>query len=650
MHVLLPILFLLATYGYCAFVVDVFKMRGSVALPYVFIWYSLVVFLFGMIGSLIAAVILLGVLGVGLFVYYCIQKEKRKLLWFDPVWLGLFLLLGAFAVYHLYGQKLTHYDNFSHWANIVQVMLENGRLPIKSDILISFTSYPPGTASFLYLIGIVFGNREDVLLIGQAILLVSMILALYQKSGRMRYLLPVVLAAFGVFAFFYNSSIYDLLVDSLLPCVGAFALVLLYTYLEQPNKTWLAVIPALSFAFFVKNSGIYYAVIALIVYSAHLRRSFGARKLGKKQYLWMAAALVLLSALFGIGGILFAQSQGYAVSQVLERLGPMLPLLAAVPLVIAACLVAFDALFLAPRAPKRERIALVAIIAVPAILFALWMLHVRLVFQDTASKHAMSISNFIPMLMHKSLPDMMTIAVAFVKALLAFKHLAWCVLFLLAGIFSFVFKKRLKPEVSGLLRVACFSFFGYLMFLYVMYVVSMPKAEAFIVAEFDRYFKTIVLFCLYLLLFLATRLPEPAEQPARKRRIFAVVSYAVAAMVSLSMIASVGNRCFARQDYSASERYYLETLIERYQIEDDASYLFVLSGANDYYMQYLGLYTFRTQQLNTITKEEIADFSDWSAYRYVICMHLPDDYKAQVFAQLGETESGQPLPDVFVQD
>jgi len=198
--------------------------------------------------------------------------------------------------------------------------------------------------------------------------------------------------------------------------------------------------------------------------------------------------------------------------------------------------------------------------------------------------------------------------------------------------------------------VTCFSFLGYLAFLYVMYVVSMPKAEAFIVAEFDRYFKTIVLFGLYLLLFLTTRLPEPAEQPARKRRILAVVSYAVAALVSIGMIASVGSRCFARQDYTASERYYLETLIERYQIQDDASYLFVISGANDYYMQYLGLYTFRTQQLNTITKEEIAGFSDWSEYRYVICMHLADEDKAQIFAQLGETESNQPLPDVFVQD
>lgn len=650
MQVLLPVLFVLATYGFCTLAVDALKLKRSHALPFVFVLESLFLFAAGVAGLLYAAAILLLVGGTGVFVYYCIQKEKRKLLWFDPVWMGLFLLLSAFAVYHLYGQKLTHYDNFSHWANIVQLMLDSGRFPVMGDPLISFTSYPPGSASFLYLFGTVFGNREDLLLIGQAILLISMILALYQKNARTRFLLPVVLAAFGVFSFFYNSTIYDLLVDSLLPCVGAFALILLYTYLDQPKKIWLTVIPVLTFAFFVKNSGIYFAVIALIVYSAALRRRFGARRIGKKQIVWMAAALVALLALFCAAALYFARGQGYAVSEVLELLGAKLPLLAAVPLVIAGCLVGFDALFIMPRAPKRERVAMIALVAVPAILFALWMLHVRLVFHDTASKHAMSISNYIPMLMHKSLSDIVTIAVAYVKALLAFRHLIWFVLFTLAGVLSYVFQKRLKPETAGLLRTICFSFLGYLAFMYVMYIVSMPKAEAFIVSEFDRYFKSIVLFSLYLLLFLGTRATESEELPAQKQRVASIVTYGIAAIAAVGMIASVSGKCFARQDYTASDRYYLETLIDEYQIENGESYLFVLAGENNYYMQYLGSYTFRSGKIYTITKEEISGFSGWSEYRYIICMHLAENDKERVYEMLGKIPTGQPLPDVFVQD
>jgi hypothetical protein len=650
MSILLPILFVLATYGYCTLAVDALKLKGSHALPMVFVFEALFLFAAGFAGLLYAASLLLLVAGTGVLIYYFIQKERRKLLWFDPVWMGLFLLLSAFAVYHLYGQKLTHYDNFSHWANVVQVMLDSGRFPVKGDLLISFTSYPPGSASFLYLFGTVFGNREDMLLIGQAILLISMILALYQKNARTRFVLPVVLAAFGVFSFFYNSTIYDLLVDSLLPCVGGFAILLLYTYLDQPKKIWLTVIPVLTLAFFVKNSGIYFAVIALILYSASLHKRFGARRIGKKQIVWMAAALVVLTALFCAAALYFARGQGYSVSEVLALLGGKLPLLAAVPLVIAGCLVGFDLLFLMPRAPKRERITLIALVAVPAILFALWMLHVRLVFHGTASKHAMSISNYIPMLMHKSLSDMITIAKSFVKALLALPHLFWCGLFTAGGVLSYVFTKRLKPETSSVLRTVLFSFLGYLLFLYVMYIVSMPKAEAYNVSEFDRYFKSVVLFCLYLLLYLGTRVTAAEELPAQKSKAGSLVTYGIAALVAIGLIASVGSKSVVRQDYTASERYYLETLIQDYQIESKESYLFVLAGENDYYMQYLGLYTFRSNKIATITKEEIADFSDWGEYRYVICMHLSNDDKARVLEMLGEAPTEQPLPDVFVQN
>lgn len=650
MQFLLPLLFVLATYGFCVFAVDALKLMRSHALPFVFIFYALVVFAAGFAGLLLAASLLLLIVGAGLFIYYCIQKNKRKLLWFDPVWMGLFLLLSIFAVYHLYGQKLTHYDNFSHWANIVQVMLDTGRFPIESDVLVSFTSYPPGSASFLYLIGIVFGNHEDVLMIGQAILIISLTLALYQKTGQQRYILLVVLTSFVVFTFFYNSTINNLLVDSLLPCVGGFAFILLYSYLEQPRKIWLTVIPVLSFAFFVKSSGLYYVVVAFIVFSASLRRRFGARKLGKKKLLWMIVALVALTVVFGAFSLLLARGHGYSVPQLLELISPKLPLFAALPLVIALCIVTFDALVLAPRVPKQERIALIAILAVPAILFALWMLHVRLVFHGTASKHAMSIFNYFPTLMHKSLSDMANIAVAYVKALLLVKYVFWSVLFLLIGVFSFVFQKWLKPEVTGMLRMVCFSFYGYLVMLYVMYVVSMPNTEALTVAGFGRYFKTIVLFCLYLLTFLAFRISEPEVQPARSKRITKNVSFVIAMLVSFGMIALVSDRCFTRYDYSSSERYYLETLIKQYQIKNNESYLFVLSGENNYYMQYLGLYTFRTEQIDSITKEEIFEFPDWNNYRYVICLHLSDEYKAQVYSMLDDSEADHPLPDVFVQN
>ena len=650
MRFLLPLLFILATYGFCTFAVDVLKLRGSFALPFVFVWYALIVFFAGLVGLLFSAVIVLCVVGTGLFIYYCIQKSKRKLLWFDPVWLGLFLLLSAFAIYHLRGQKLTHYDNFSHWANIVQVMLENGRFPISTDSIISFTSYPPGSASFLYLIGTIFGNSEDILLIGQAILLIAAILALYRKTNLPKVVLPVLLVSFGVFSFFFNTTIYDLLVDSLLPLYGAFAIILLYESIDGPRRILMFVIPVLCFTFLIKNSGLYFVAIAVVAYSASLGKTYGHLHLQKKLYVWIGAALLLLVIVAGIAVLLFAKHLGYSSAEIMDQLKSRLPLLAALLLAFALALYGAYAIFLMPRAPRKQRITLFALIVIPAVLFAIWMIHVRLVFHTTASKHAMSISNFLPMLMHKSIADMLKIALAYVKALLSAKSIFWCALVLIGGGLSYVLKKRLRPAGKGQLRLILFSFIGYLFFLYIMYVVSMPKAEAFIVSEFDRYFKTIVFFSVFIALYGISNLPAVSETPARSARVFHIVSYLAAAVIAVCLFVSVGDRAFTRQDYTASERYYLETLIDHYDIDNDQSYLIIVPAENDFYMQYLGMYTFRTNRVTSIAMSEFDTVKDWAGYRYIICIHLSDSQKAQVVSMLGEATITEPIPDVIIQN
>ena len=54
-----------------------------------------------------------------------------------------------------------HYDNFSHWALIVKSMsLTNSFPSFKTDVIM-FTSYPPGSAVFIYyFINIIKGFRD----------------------------------------------------------------------------------------------------------------------------------------------------------------------------------------------------------------------------------------------------------------------------------------------------------------------------------------------------------------------------------------------------------------------------------------------------------------------------------------------------------
>lgn len=60
------------------------------------------------------------------------------------------MALVVYAVFLLHGCVLTYNDDFSHWGLIVRTMLVEDGFPAAGDPLITFTSYPPGTACLIY--------------------------------------------------------------------------------------------------------------------------------------------------------------------------------------------------------------------------------------------------------------------------------------------------------------------------------------------------------------------------------------------------------------------------------------------------------------------------------------------------------------------
>ena len=60
-----------------------------------------------------------------------------------------------------------HYDNFSHWANIVQSLFNRNALPNFEVDIVEFKSYQPGTACFIYLVGMIMGKTEGVMVVAQ---------------------------------------------------------------------------------------------------------------------------------------------------------------------------------------------------------------------------------------------------------------------------------------------------------------------------------------------------------------------------------------------------------------------------------------------------------------------------------------------------
>ena len=75
-------------------------------------------------------------------------------------------LAGIFCLLTL-SLKLTHYDNFSHWALIVKYLLLVEELPGAESTMIPFRDYPPGVSLIIYYICRYAGHSQGMMLLAQ---------------------------------------------------------------------------------------------------------------------------------------------------------------------------------------------------------------------------------------------------------------------------------------------------------------------------------------------------------------------------------------------------------------------------------------------------------------------------------------------------
>ena len=104
-----------------------------------------------------------------------------------PAGLWLLMALVVYAVFLLHGCVLTYNDDFSHWGLIVRTMLVEDGFPAAGDPLITFTSYPPGTACLIYYVcRMVTGQAacEWGMLMAQAALLLSCVAPIAALGGK----------------------------------------------------------------------------------------------------------------------------------------------------------------------------------------------------------------------------------------------------------------------------------------------------------------------------------------------------------------------------------------------------------------------------------------------------------------------------------
>lgn len=108
-----------------------------------------------------------------------------------------FLLGMLIFLWPLLSARLEHYDNFTHWAIALKVMLETGAFPTASSGLVEFFNYPLGTTSLLYCACTFLGHAEGTMLVVQAAFIFSCFYAVLGIVRNRRSFLPYAVLGAG---------------------------------------------------------------------------------------------------------------------------------------------------------------------------------------------------------------------------------------------------------------------------------------------------------------------------------------------------------------------------------------------------------------------------------------------------------------------
>ncbi|MBR5529860.1 MAG: hypothetical protein IKU57_05240 [Oscillospiraceae bacterium] len=239
------------------------------------------------------------IFAVGL--YLAVQQAKkwdRKtcVRYFQEGGDGFFPLLFLTAVALFFGALLfhsefTHYDNFSHWGVVTKIISQKDMFPNASDTNLTFTSYPLGSASFIYYVTEIIGSSAEWLQMwAQAMLMAGMLAGLFVFGKGMA--CRIMVCAGIVVLLSSNISFVDLLVDTLLPVTAIGAMAFCIYYKKDLQKQLHFVIPYVIFLVSIKNSG---ALFALLILGFAL---FSIPRTKESLKAWLVAALSPVAVTF----------------------------------------------------------------------------------------------------------------------------------------------------------------------------------------------------------------------------------------------------------------------------------------------------------------------------------------------------------------
>lgn len=574
-------LFLLSIMGYLGVIVKKGRFQPEFAPAICFAGISNLLFLAGILNIMKLTV---WMIFIGGFICVCWLFWKPISFSLRERWLGIGMFL--FILYFswlLWGVGCVSYDDFSHWATVVKAMLLNDRMPNFQDTVVMFQSYPLGSSLFLYYVCRIVGTTEACMLWAQVLLLLGFgvsVLAFTRKNNWYGIAIGI---GFGFYALVMNTTIYSLHVDTLLSIVGVAGFAVIYAYRKEPTKGFAGVSGIMMFLVNIKNSGVFF---------------YG----------------ILLAFVF------FYQIQNGK----LNRKG----------------------IFLGP-------------VCIPILSMILWKRHIALVFAAGAStKHAMSIENYQRIWEQKSGEVVKEVTDKLVKAFFAVKEegvppqgtaLKMMLLVLLILLIAWWISGELRSRSQWKnLFFSYVSLWGivllYQISLWGMYLFSMPNNEALVLASYERYTRTSMLFVFGISLIWALdkiKIMEIFKKGFSTQ--LKMAGFVVLCLLPLMMKRASFPSLYQKQNWEGTRRYEFQQVKNDFHLSGREKNL-IFSMKDEGYLYYLGRYEFwsdKVQCFNTFEREDIKELLQRNDF-LIVMDH--SDIAREKLAELGyqlPTEQGE---------
>lgn len=542
--------------GYAVFIFHRFKIRSEILPAVVCSFVGVVLFISGILNILPfgAHFIYFGGLVFLGFTFIKYKVKINNIHKFFSFGMIFFILLCGYFVLYLRSAHLYAYDDFTHWGVIVKELQLYGRLPNASSQAITFPTYPPASALFIYYVTTFVGTGENIALMAQMFLTSAFASALFIFVPRgIKGIVPNLIASVSVLFLIglFQQATSTLLVDALFPLSAVANTAIIIYYRKHLVTASVLSFFLMTFTILIKNSGLFFALV-------------------------------------NAGLLLFFVFEYYRLKTGNQKTRNAIVI-----------------------------IGVISIVASFAMLFV-WKLHVSMVFPPEAKlgHHSMDISNYKSNFASKPQEQVDEITNLFIKHAGNPKTRANLVmgtlsvfLGLLALAFRFGFKKKLNATIYALFFCNVL-YVLYIVGIYFMHLFSMPPEEASSFVSFNRYAISCVIYCGGI--FTIGILYDIKKRLITNETLLSLFSIsALAIVLYMTSFGGTVKSLTGRPDYFKTHVYEYDKAIANTEINPDNSYLLYRpKSAKDVgFGAYLSKYKLFTKNFKILTeiqsKEEL---------------------------------------------